>query len=256
MADTIYPGTAGPGDVSNLKTFSGGVYYNAQGQLVDRRGAGVVLTPGPSDIAVPSGIFGGVVTDGKVAAVAFDPSKVLNDTTIAGTKGTMPPKSAQTYTPTTTNQTISAGQYLSGNQTILGDPNLLAQYILSGVSIFGVAGTAINGAGMKYYAYGNTLINSSSGAASVSGLSFTPTTLIATGYCGSSQGQVSVAYSTDNAFVDNIPYPIDGGNYWYRSASAFALATGVTFVSGGFNFAVYPFSPSNTNYTIHYACFG
>ncbi len=50
-------------------------------------------------------------------------------------------KAAATYTPGTADQTISAGQYLSGAQTIRGDANLLAANIKSGVSIFGVAGT-------------------------------------------------------------------------------------------------------------------
>ena len=50
-------------------------------------------------------------------------------------------KAAATYTPTTANQTISAGTYLTGTQTIKGDSNLVAGNIKSGVSIFGVNGT-------------------------------------------------------------------------------------------------------------------
>ena len=49
-------------------------------------------------------------------------------------------KSAATYTPGTADQTIAAGQYLSGAQTIKGDANLLAENIAEGVSIFDVAG--------------------------------------------------------------------------------------------------------------------
>lgn len=54
--------------------------------------------------------------------------------------GTIPSKGAQTYTPRTVSQTIAKGQYLSGNQTIQGDGNLVASNIKSGVSIFGVRG--------------------------------------------------------------------------------------------------------------------
>ena len=50
-------------------------------------------------------------------------------------------KAAATYTPTTSNQTISSGTYLTGAQTISGDANLVAGNIKSGVSIFGVAGS-------------------------------------------------------------------------------------------------------------------
>lgn len=49
-------------------------------------------------------------------------------------------KAAATITPTTSNQTIAAGTYLTGAQTISGDANLLASNIKSGVSIFGVNG--------------------------------------------------------------------------------------------------------------------
>ena len=57
-------------------------------------------------------------------------------------------KSATTYTPSTSNQTIAAGQYLSGVQTIMGDSNLQGSNILSGVSIFGVSGSVVI---QKYY---------------------------------------------------------------------------------------------------------
>jgi hypothetical protein len=49
-------------------------------------------------------------------------------------------KAAATITPSTSNQTIAAGQYLTGAQTIEGDANLVAANIKSGVSIFGVDG--------------------------------------------------------------------------------------------------------------------
>jgi len=55
-------------------------------------------------------------------------------------------KGATTYTPGTTAQTIAAGTYLTGAQTIAGDSNLNAAYIKSGVSIFGVTGTLTSAA--------------------------------------------------------------------------------------------------------------
>lgn len=54
--------------------------------------------------------------------------------------GNIPSKAAATYTPSTQDQEIAAGQYLSGKQTIKGDANLLAANIKKGVSIFGVNG--------------------------------------------------------------------------------------------------------------------
>lgn len=59
----------------------------------------------------------------------------------AGVEGTIYQKAAATYTPGTSDQTIAAGQYLSGVQTIKGDANLVASNIKNGVTIFGVTGT-------------------------------------------------------------------------------------------------------------------
>lgn len=50
-------------------------------------------------------------------------------------------KAAATITPGTTAQEIAAGTYLTGKQTISGDANLVSSNILSGKTIFGVAGS-------------------------------------------------------------------------------------------------------------------
>lgn len=67
------------------------------------------------------------------------------DGTIA--TGSIAKLAAQTFTPTTADQTIAAGKYLDGAQTIKGDANLVASNIASGVSIFGVVGTFAGGGG-------------------------------------------------------------------------------------------------------------
>jgi len=56
-------------------------------------------------------------------------------------------KGAATITPTTTNQSIASGTYLTGAQTISGDANLVAGNIKNGVSIFGVTGNYSGGGG-------------------------------------------------------------------------------------------------------------
>lgn len=50
-------------------------------------------------------------------------------------------KAAATFTPGTSNQTISSGTYLTGTQTIAGDSDLTAANIKKGVQIFNVTGT-------------------------------------------------------------------------------------------------------------------
>lgn len=57
-------------------------------------------------------------------------------------------KAAATITPGTTDQTIAAGTYLMGTQTIAGDADLVGSNIISTANIFGVQGTVVI---QKYY---------------------------------------------------------------------------------------------------------
>ena len=77
----------------------------------------------------------------------------------------IPTQGAQTITPTTTNQTIASGRYLTGTQTIKGDANLIPANIVLGKTIFGVVGT--------YAVPGNTvLFDDSHNASEVIGTTF------------------------------------------------------------------------------------
>jgi hypothetical protein len=89
--------------------------------------------------AVPQDITADVEYDGleKVTVNAIPSAYVKPTFTEAAT----------TYTPSTTDQTIAAGTYCSGVQTIKGDANLISANIISGKTIFGVAGTAEAGGG-------------------------------------------------------------------------------------------------------------
>lgn len=83
-------------------------------------------------------------------------------------------KAAATITPTTSNQTIAAGTYLTGAQTIKGDANLVAGNIKSGVSIFDVTGSyaaAIQSSQVSYQnASAGNYVNVSTGKGGVSSL--------------------------------------------------------------------------------------
>jgi|GEM_PF-1994002 len=63
-------------------------------------------------------------------------------------------QNAQTYTPGTADQTIAAGQYLSGAQTIKGEPKLLPGNIPADMNFFGVQGIRALG---KKFASGTTV---------------------------------------------------------------------------------------------------
>lgn len=74
-------------------------------------------------------------------------------------------QAAQTITPTTTNQTIASGTYLTGTQTISGDADLVASNIKKDVSIFGVTGT-YTGEGSSGLVYETGTYTTSSNVAS------------------------------------------------------------------------------------------
>lgn len=114
--------------------------------------SGTATTPATSISAVPVlsiNASTGVIT-GTVSASQNVTPTVSAGYVSAGTAGTisvsgsdtfaLTAQAAQTITPGTTAQTIAAGQYLTGAQTIAGDANLIGQNIKAGVSIFNVDG--------------------------------------------------------------------------------------------------------------------
>lgn len=68
---------------------------------------------------------------------------------------TMTDLGARTYTPGRSNQSIAAGYYLTGAQTIAGDANLVAGNIRKNVTIFGVRGTFQGYADSPLYLFSN-----------------------------------------------------------------------------------------------------
>ena len=76
-------------------------------------------------------VSAGYVSTGTAGTISVSGSETEQLTTQA----------AQTITPSTSDTTIAAGQFLTGAQTIKGDANLVGSNIKSGVTIFGVAGS-------------------------------------------------------------------------------------------------------------------
>ena len=81
------------------------------------------------------------LTQDTVAADKVLSGFTAHDASGAPITGTISSKSAQTYTPGTNAQTIAAGQYLSGVQTISGDANFVPANIAAGTTIWGQVGT-------------------------------------------------------------------------------------------------------------------
>ena len=124
------------------------------------------LTVSGATVAVPAGYYASDTSKSVATATQATPSISVSSSGVitasatqsagyvsSGTKSAkkqLSTKSATTYTPSTSNQTISSGYYLTGTQTIKGDSNLVASNIKSGVSIFGVSGSYSGSNGVVY----------------------------------------------------------------------------------------------------------
>ena len=99
-------------------------------------GTGATISTGTNTITLTKT---GVATTPTVSA-GYVSNATASTATITLT-GSVTTKAAATYTPTTSDQTINSGTYLTGIQTIKGDSNLIAANIANGISIFGITGT-------------------------------------------------------------------------------------------------------------------
>lgn len=87
--------------------------------------------------------------------------KVIVDANGNPLTGTIQSMGGQTITPKSAAQTVSCkGKYMTGDISVKGDSNLVANNILSGKSIFGVSGN------VKKYGYTTTYRSSPSGSGS------------------------------------------------------------------------------------------
>ena len=93
--------------------------------------SGLITANNSGTSSITPTVTAGYITSGTAGTITVDGSNTSQ----------LVSQAASTWTPTTTSQIISSGTYLTGNQTIAGDSNLLASNIASGVSIFGVTGT-------------------------------------------------------------------------------------------------------------------
>lgn len=120
------------------------------------------LTVSGATVTVPAGYYATQTTKSVATATQATPSITVSSAGLitasstqsagyvaSGTKSAtkqLTTQAAKTVTPTTSNQTaVASGVYTTGAITVKGDANLKAENIKSGVSVFGVTGTASTG---------------------------------------------------------------------------------------------------------------
>lgn len=103
-----------------------------------RSGKTISLSGGGTAISSVAGTF----TDDATASASYVRKGKTTGYKGSVITGTMPEVGATTYYPGTSDKTIiSAGTYLTGNQTIAGTAELKPENIVAGVTIFNVIGT-------------------------------------------------------------------------------------------------------------------
>jgi hypothetical protein len=134
-------GDALPGDVLAGKTFTNNTGELLTGEIITRseneintKLNGVVLEPGyyAGDIKIPAAQGSAVVSD-------VLSGKTFTNNTATTLNGNMTNHGNKSVTPSSSNQTLSAGYY--SGISVKGDNNLVASNIKSGVDIFGTIGT-------------------------------------------------------------------------------------------------------------------
>ncbi len=148
---TKYTGTAAENDSSDLTvsgatvTVPAGFYASSASGTVSSGSASPAATISATGASVSTSnntlTLTKTVTNTPQVTAGYVSSGTAGSSSVSLT-ASVTTKGATTYTPGTSNQTIASGTYLTGTQTISGDSNLVAGNIVSGKTIFGVAGSA------------------------------------------------------------------------------------------------------------------
>lgn len=149
---TKYTGTAAENDSTDITvsgdtvTVPAGFYSSSATKSVSSGSVTAPATITGSSATVSTGtntltLSKTISVTPSVTTAGYISSGTAGNSTVSLT-ASVTTKAAATITPGTSDQTIAAGTYLTGAQTIAGDTDLVASNIVYGKNIFGVAGSA------------------------------------------------------------------------------------------------------------------
>ena len=199
-------------------------------------------------------------TNSRVIAESPDflPSNILSSKNIFGRQGSIPIQSGMPELPWSNSNgdsgvdfTPPRGYWNGGEMAYIRDSNLIPANILSGSSIFGVAGTAVQG---KRWASGTGTVNEGTYyafysftktqepqyliGARVSGLAFTPTLIIVMRSYGENNAGQSLTFYRSDGFQGKPDYKIvlSTFNFWalVKSTDTYTLGGDAYVNSNGF----------------------
>ncbi|MNP01470.1 hypothetical protein D3C76_932860 [compost metagenome] len=224
-------GNATAGQVLSGATFSNASANGLTGTMTNN-GAGGTVTPGATAQTKPAGYYSSAIT---VSAVTFAPANVLVGTTIAGTAGTMPNRSAENAHQPGLASTVWAGDrffikppagYYNGGESWVTAPvpGLVAANIRSGVNVAGLIGTLKEG-----LVYSTGTFTSTSTSYTVTGLGGKPFFIVVVELSTSIYGEAVYLENTSTGAVI-----VNSGTRWNGAGTN----NPISFVtSGSFNFA-------------------
>ena len=186
-------------------------------------------------------------TTGLITAKSTQSAGLVSAGTKQATKQ-LTTKAAQTYTPGTSALKIMAGRYLTGDQTIKGDANLIAENIKNGISIFGVTGTFAGGGlpdGVSAIASGTVTPaeNNTSGVVVNHNLGVVPNFcawFVEDDYSGNVETSAAIAgstivkkqkYTSTSTIVYNVYYLITGYNASSQQAVTYNRVSNATYMT-------------------------
>ena len=215
-------------NISGGSAFTPAVTITTNPTVTINSSTGLVTATYTGSSSITPTVTAGYIATGTAGTVSTSGTKTLQLTS----------KAAATYTPTTSNQTIASGTYLTGTQTISGDANLVAGNIKKNVSIFGVTGSYEGGGGSQtIISEAHATLSTVSNSISFTNLSGEPTSFAVTAQDNLATGAspwktAMVVYDGTNIFGQTIRNTSNAQVTYDNTAFSYSYSNGTLTITG------------------------